>query len=251
MPSQRAPAPAKNDSSSRSLDFFRARLSPEGYLGLHLTIGMAVLLLAMFVFGQIAEDVVTGDSSLLLDARAMHWLRAHATPALTAFFLFITNWHDTLGVSVMTAILAVWLARKKVWSWVFRVLLSVPLGMLLNVLLKNIFERQRPSFDPTVQMPVLKLVSYSFPSGHTAGATLFYGVLAAYLMTVTRRAWHLPIVLAACVMVALVALSRVYLGMHYPSDVLAAMASSTAWLAIAFTGISTWRKRQAWLLRDT
>lgn len=249
MPSQ--PAPTTNDSPNKPLGFLRARLSPEGYLGLHLTIGMAILLLAMFVFGQIAEDVVTGDSSLLLDTRAMNWLRAHATPALTAFFLFLTNWHDTLGVSVMTALLVAWLAWKRAWSWVLRVLLSVPLGMLLNVLLKNIFERQRPSFDQAVQMPVLKLVSYSFPSGHTAGATLFYGVLVAYLMTLTRRAWHLPIMLMTGVMVVLVALSRVYLGVHYPSDVLAAMASSTAWLAIAFTGISTWRRRQAWLLRTT
>jgi membrane-associated phospholipid phosphatase len=243
MPLQ--PTSQTPDSPRKPLGFIRARLSPEGYLGLHLTMGMAVLLLAMFVFGHIAEDVVTGDSSLLLDARAMHWLDAHDSPALTTFFLFITNWHDTVGILVMTALLAGWMAWKRDWTWVLRVLLSVPLGMLLNVLLKNIFQRHRPSFDH----PILTLVSYSFPSGHAAAATLFYGVLAAYLLTLTRRAWHLPVVLAAVCMVALVALSRVYLGVHYPSDVLAAMASSTAWLAIAFTGISTWRKRQAWLLR--
>lgn len=225
----------------------RARLSPEGYLGLHLTIGMLTLLLAVVVFGNIAEDVVTKDSLVLWDERVLHWMQAHATSGLTAFFLFITNWHNTLGVLAMTALLALYLGYKKLWDWVIRLLLSVPLGMLLNVLLKQIFGRYRP----TPEHPLVTLLTYSFPSGHTAAATLFYGVLAACLVAVLRaRSNALPVlvVLAAVVMIALVALSRVYLGAHYPSDVMAAMASSTAWLAIVFTGVATWRKRQAWIL---
>lgn len=225
----------------------RARLSPEGYLGLHLTIGMLTLLLAVVVFGNIAEDVVSKDSLVLWDERVLHWMQAHATSGRTAFFLFITNWHNTLGVLAMTALLALYLGYKKLWDWVIRLLLSVPLGMLLNVLLKQIFGRYRP----TPEHPLVTLLTYSFPSGHTAAATLFYGVLAACLVAVLRaRSNALPVlvVLAAVVMIALVALSRVYLGAHYPSDVMAAMASSTAWLAIVFTGVATWRKRQAWIL---
>ncbi len=224
--------------------FLRARLSPDGYLGLHMTIGMAAILLALFVFGHIAEDVVTEGGLLRLDEPVLRWLHAHITPGRTTFFFLITEWHNTLGILVMTALLALWLAYKKQRDWMLRLLLSVPLGMLLNVLLKNIFQRHRPAFD----QPLLTLVSYSFPSGHTAAATLFYGVLAAYLVTVLGRKWLVPVALAAMGMVGLVALSRVYFGVHYPSDVMAAMASSTAWLAITFTGISTWRKRQAFLL---
>ena len=227
----------------KPISFLRARLSPDGYLGLHLTIGMAVVLLAVFVFANIAEDVMTKDPLVLLDQHVMQWLQAHATRGRTAFFLFITQWHNTLGVLVMTTLLVMWLAYKRSWEWVLRVLLSVPLGMLLNVLLKNIFQRQRPVFD----QPLLSLVTYSFPSGHTAAATLLYGVLAAWLLTQLNRRWHVPVVVLATLMVALVALSRVYLGAHYPSDVFAAMASSTTWLAVVLTGVSTWCKRQSWI----
>jgi membrane-associated phospholipid phosphatase len=230
----------------KPISFLRARLSPDGYLSLHLTIGMAVVLLAVFVFANIAEDLVERDSLvMLLDEHVMQWLQAHATPGRTAFFLFVTHWHNTLGVVVMTTLLALWLAYKRSWDWMLRVLLSIPLGMLLNVLLKSIFQRQRPVFDH----PLLSLVTYSFPSGHTAAATLFYGVLAAWLVAVLQRRWHAPVVVLATAMVALVASSRVYLGAHYPSDVFAAMASSTAWLAVVFTGVSTWRKRQDWIER--
>ena len=227
--------------------FLRARLTPEGYLGLHLTIGMLTLLLAVVVFANIAEDVVTKDSLVLWDERVLQWLQAHATAGRTAFFFFITTWHATLGILVMTALLAAYLVYKRAWDWVLRLLLSVPLGMLLNVLLKHTFGRYRP----TPEHPLVTLLTYSFPSGHTAAATLFYGVLAAYLVAVLRarsNALWVLVVLAAVVMIALVALSRVYLGAHYPSDVMAATASSTAWLAVTFTGISTWRKRQTWLL---
>ncbi|MES2510662.1 MAG: phosphatase PAP2 family protein [Pseudomonadota bacterium] len=246
MPLQ-PPAPANQKKPG---GFLRARLSPDGYLGLHLTVGMAVVLLAVFVFAHIAEDVVTGDPLVLLDERAMQWLHAHATPARTAFFFFLTEWHNTMGVLAMTGLLAAWVAYRRSWDWkdwLLRVLLSVPLGMLLNVLLKNIFQRQRPSFD----QPLLTLVTYSFPSGHAAAATLLYGVLAAWLVTVLRRSWHVHVIVLCACMVLLVALSRVYLGVHYPSDVFAAMASSTAWLAIVFTGVSTWRKRQNWWSRQS
>ena len=237
-------------SFAKPAGFLRARLSPEGYLGLHLTIGMLALLVAIFVFANIAEDVVTRDSLVLWDERVLQWMQAHATTGLTEFLLFITTWHNTVGILAMTALLAIYLAYKRAWDWVLRLLLTVPLGMLLNVLLKNLFERHRPTPDH----PLVTLMTYSFPSGHVASATLFYGVLAGYLVALLRARSHTAavlIVLAALAMIALVALSRMYLGAHYLSDVMASTASSTAWLAITFTGISTWRRRQTWLLSRT
>lgn len=120
--------------------------------------------------------------------------------------------------------------------------------MLLNVLLKHIFQRARPSFDE----PLLTLATYSFPSGHTAAATLLYGVMAAYLVRTClglRRPLLVGLAVATAVvmaatMVALVGVSRLYLGVHYLSDIVAATASSTGWLAITLTSVVTWRKRQ-------
>ena len=105
----------------------------------------------------------------------------------------------------------------------------------------------RSAYGFTDRQPLVTLLTYSFPSGHTAAATLLYGVLAAWLLTVLARRWHTPMLLLTAGMVALVAVSRVYLGAHYPSDVFAAMASSTAWLAIVLTGVRSWRKRQDYL----
>ena len=222
--------------------FLAARLTPEGVFGLRLTLGVALLLLAAAVFGNIAEDVVTGDEITVLDLRVAQWFHAHAAPGLTRFMLFITNWHDTLGVSAMALLLAIYFYRKKAKHWLLALIVTVPGGMLLNVAMKYSFRRTRPSLDH----PLLTLQTYSFPSGHTAGATLFYGLLACYLMVVCKRWGQRAAVLAlACTMVALVALSRVYLGVHYLSDVLAAMAEGICWLAICVTAISTLRRRHA------
>ena len=227
--------------------FMQARLSTDGYLGLHLTIGCVVMLLAMVVFAAIAGGMVNNAQFVVqLDTHLTQWLQASATPGRTAFFYFVTRWHNTLGILVMATLLALWLAHRRCWDWVLRVLLSVPLGMLLNMLLKVAFQRQRPVFD----QPLVTLLTYSFPSGHTAAATLLYGVLAAWLLAAVDRRWHAPIVVMAAGMVALVAVSRVYLGAHYPSDVFAAMASSTAWLAVVLTGVTTWRTRRTWLQRQ-
>ena len=227
--------------------FFRARLAPDDYLGLHLTVGLITLLVAALVFGRIAVDVFTAGKIVAFDLQVSAWFYVHKIPALTAFLLFITNLHGTVGALVLSLLFALFLAHKKAWDWVLRVALSVPLGMLLNVLLKNIFQRARPSFEH----PLLTLTTYSFPSGHAAAATLLYGVVGAYLVCTCKGWQRVLIVCMAMGMVALVGLSRIYLGAHYVSDVAAAIASSTGWLAIAFTSVAIWRKRQAALALST
>ena len=91
--------------------------------------------------------------------------------------------------------------------------------------------------------PVIELTSSSFPSSHMATATLFYGFLAVVLLGRVRRRGHrMLIVLATAVLVTLIGVSRLYLGVHYLSDVLAAGAVSLAWLALCHAAVDTWRR---------
>jgi membrane-associated phospholipid phosphatase len=222
--------------------FLAARLSPEGAAGLHLTIGLILMVAAAWIFGSIAEDVVSADDITRLDVTLANWFHAHASPGLTRFMLLITHWHGVAGVSAMVVLVATYFYRRHARYWLFTLIATVPCGMLLNVLLKYTFQRARPTFD----QPLLTLTSYSFPSGHTASATLFYGLLASYLVC-THKGWGVraAIIVAACAMVALVGLSRMYLGVHFLSDVLAAVAEGCGWLAVCITAGSTLRRRHA------
>jgi len=221
--------------------FLRARLSPEGYLGLHLTIGVLVLMVSALIFGLIAEDVATADSITVLDAQVSQWFHSRATPQFTRAVLFFTHLHSTPGILALSSLMAIYWLRSKAWDWLLTLVLTVPMGMLLNVLLKNIFQRARPVFE----LPLLTLNTYSFPSGHAAAATLFYGVLAAWFISrTTAWRWRTAIALAAAMMVALVGLSRIYLGIHYLSDVLAAIAASGCWLVFSLTAVETSRRRR-------
>jgi membrane protein DedA with SNARE-associated domain/membrane-associated phospholipid phosphatase len=224
------------------ITFIQARLSPGSYLGLELTSGAVVLIGASWLFGGVAEDVVHRDPLTLVDVQIAQWFHDHATPVLTQIMLVITHTHDPLPVTVAVAMLAGYLAWKRNWYWLTCMSLTVPFGMLLNVLVKYSFHRIRPSFEH----PLLVVSSYSFPSGHVAGATLFYGVVAAMLVAqIDAWRWRVMIVLAAVSLVLLVALTRVYLGVHYLSDVLAAFAEALAWLTLCLTGMNTFWHRRA------
>ena len=223
--------------------FLHARLSPEGYLGLHLTIGAILLLVATALFGAIAADVASAAPITLLDIRIARWLHAHATAALTTFMLGVTYLHGVTGITVLSVMLGIVFWRRHARYWALTLAIAVAGGAMLNVAMKYTFHRARPSFDD----PLLTLLTYSFPSGHTAGSTLFYGVLASYL-TAHHAGWAARgcIFLAALAMVLLVGTSRMYLGVHYFSDVLGAMAEGAAWLALTITAVSTLRRRRLW-----
>lgn len=113
-------------------------------------------------------------------------------------------------------------------------------GMLLNALMKLAFHRARPLFDD----PLLTLTSYSFPSGHVEASTIFYGLGVVWVFGQTRALhWRVLAVTAAALAIVLVALSRMYLGVHYLSDVSAAFAEGVAWVALCLSALAAfWRK---------
>ncbi|MFC0252667.1 phosphatase PAP2 family protein [Massilia consociata] len=223
--------------------FAAARFSPEGAYGLHLTAGVAMLLIATAVFAHLAGAVVAGAPLTQLDAELASWLHQHAraNDALRQSLLVITHIHSTPGILGLALAAGIWLYRKGHRYWLMALASAVPGGLVLNVLLKHTFARARPHFAE----PLLELTTYSFPSGHALGATVVYGFLACYAAR-HARSWAgrvLAFVLAIA-MVATVAFSRMYLGVHYLSDVLAGAAEGCAWLAICIAGAATLNRRR-------
>jgi membrane-associated phospholipid phosphatase len=177
----------------------------------------------------------------LIDVPVSAWFHAHPDATVTAFMLFVTQWHSTSGILLMSAVLGVLLWRAGRQWWLLSLLLSVPGGLLLNVLVKNVVQRQRPHFDDAL----LTLNTYSFPSGHTAGATVFYGFLTLLLFTHAHdKPRRILIALAAAGMVLLVGLSRIYLGVHYVSDVVGAVVEGLLWVALCQAGVRALQRRR-------
>ncbi len=220
--------------------WLEARFSPEGNLGLHLTLGALALLAMAWIFGSIGEDVVTRDSIVLLDQRVSNWFHEHGTATFFRAMSAVTFFGSGLwifGVAASGAVLLIW---RRAWYRLLLLFLVVPCGGLLNLLLKMAFRRQRPLWEH----PLVVLHSYSFPSGHTMGATLLYG-LATAMGFYWVRTWRGRVCLVAtgsCV-VFLVGLSRVALGVHFLSDVLAGAAAGLAWLTLCVTSVETLRRR--------
>lgn len=221
--------------------FLQARLSPAEFLGLDLTIGAIILIGAVWIFGGIAEDVVTGDLLTVVDREIAVWLHLHATPTLTdamKFLSLLASWPVVMGICLF---MAIYFVRKRSHYRLLALALTIPVGMLLSVMLKFTFHRSRPTWDD----PILMIESFGFPSGHAMAATLLYGFLAAFgARKVQAWRWRVLAVLAAGLLIVLIGFSRLYLGVHYLSDVLAGMAAGSAWLALCLTVVGTLRRHR-------
>ena len=217
----------------------RERLSAGGYFGFQILGGALAIIVAGALFGAIAENLADGRPLTALDAEVATWFHVNAITPLTRLMLGVSAINGIAGTLVMTGLVALVLAWRREWYWIAFVALTVPGGMLVNTLTKFAFHRQRPSFDD----PLVTLASYSFPSGHTMAATLFYGTLVTILMPRVPVWAHKWLVAAAAVMIVLVGTSRIYLGAHFLSDVLAAIAEGIAWLALCLIALATYRRQ--------
>jgi len=226
--------------------WLKRRLAPGQYFGLQLTLGAAVFTAAAWIFGGIAYDVASGEPITSLDQEIARWFHAHEVAPLSSFMRAVSEFH-TWPIGLLVGAFFAYLAVRRQRRWAIFGCCAVGGGLALNTLLKLAFHRERPTLSGLSSA----LHTFSFPSGHTLAATLIYGVLAAYAVRKTHsREARAAIVACAIAMVALVAFSRIYLGVHYLSDVVAAVVEGVAWLALCYSAAETFMARRARLASE-
>ena len=218
----------------RQIRWLLRRLTPGQYLGLHLTAGLLAAVGSVWLFGGLAEDLVTNDPIVRLDRSVAATLHDAATPATTTVFLIVTALGSLETVALLGLAVAAYYVRKRLWLHAGVWLAALVGGTALNQLLKAFFARPRPVFDK----PLLLETSYSFPSGHAMESMILYGMLA-YLAVRALSTWRArtAVVFGAAILVLLIGFSRMYLGVHYLSDVAAGYAAGAAWLSACITGM--------------
>lgn len=181
----------------------------------------AGVLLPFYIFGVLAEDVWEKES-FSWDEATLLYLHAQATPALDQIMLFFTR-IGFIGPLVVGTGLFFWLLWRRCWADATFVLLGVGGALALNQGIKLFFARVRPD----LWQSLAPLGTYSFPSGH-AMVSMALALTLIILLWPTR--WRGAALLIGIPLVLLIGLSRLYLGVHYPSDVLAGWMASLAWV---------------------
>lgn len=190
-----------------------------------LKIGAAIALVAAVAFIALA-DWILKEETQRLDVAALGWLAMHRTPGLNQFFSAVSglgSWLFVSSLTLISCIACLFVGARRAAATLVIAVLGIP---MLIVVLKPFYGRARP--DAVAHLDVVD--SASFPSGHALAAAVFFGTTA--LIAAERTASELRRVLitaAAGSIIVLVALSRVYLGVHYSSDVLGGVLVGTTW----------------------
>jgi undecaprenyl-diphosphatase len=220
--------------------FIARRFAAGEYLGLHLTIGLVLSLAALWLFAGIAEDVIHHDPITQFDVTVANLLHQHATPTVTELAKGITRLGSPITIALWGVLVAAMLLTRKEYLTAAGWVAALLGGGLLDGMLKEIFQRPRPTWDA----PILVARGFSFPSGHAMGSLVAYGMLA-YVVWLQLGRPRARVALAGCILllVLLIGLSRMYLGVHYFSDVIAGYAAGTVWLTACITGLEVVRRR--------
>jgi membrane-associated phospholipid phosphatase len=208
-----------------------SRLLPLGGLGAYLALGALVIVVATLTFAWIAKGVFA-NNFVAFDDGVITWLHGYWSPAANLVMLFFTTMGDLPALALLLGMVAVTLWSRGRWIDAAGLILAGAGAGILNQLMKGVFQRVRPDLIPSP----FHLTSYSFPSGHSMGSIACYGMLAFVITRLLRRPLHRALVIvAAALIIFCVGLSRIYFGVHYPTDVLGGFLAGGAWLVLCVT----------------
>ncbi|MGB8691348.1 MAG: phosphatase PAP2 family protein [Microcoleus sp.] len=197
---------------------------------------LAVAALAMWGFATIAQEVLEKetyafDTSILLDLRKLH------TPLLDRVMLGFTflGEPNLLLVICLSLVIILWVRKHR--SSATTIAIAGAGGIGLNILLKQLFARARPQlWERTVDVRF-----YSFPSGHAMMSMVIYGLLSYFLASRFPR-WRVGIFSLTLVLIAAIGFSRLYLGVHWPTDIIAGYTAGLVWLISCILSLEIWQQ---------
>lgn len=201
-------------------------------------IAALMMTMGILVFGVIATLMHTGQ--LTAFDQAIVAAAVASTPSmLLHFFAIITHLGDSITYTIICMVVALLMLLYKRYALAATVVIAIGGNSILNPALKSLFERVRPLHEDGLVIAN----GWSFPSGHTSGAVVTYGILTYLLLKLLPARWH-PLCVAAGVAIAFnIGCSRVFVQVHYLSDVLAGFMSGTVWLTVCIVLSEYFRRR--------
>jgi membrane-associated phospholipid phosphatase len=199
------------------------------------------LLLPMWGFGELADEIHEQEA-IGFDEPLLHFARSITGTGLDQAFVLVTRVGFAHGVIPLDIALIVVLALRRYFREAAFAAFSLGGSGLLNIATKQLFARERP----TLWDSIAPEVTYSFPSGHAMGSATLACVL---ILLAWRTRWRWPVAIVMVAFTLAVGFSRVYLGVHYPSDILAGWTAASAWTAAVFLIVFR-LKRRPWQRRE-
>jgi membrane-associated phospholipid phosphatase len=212
-----------------------------GRIVLGFSAGFGGIVLAAGLFAWIAWHVETGRTLGLADQALADAIALHVPLAVLALFAGATHFGDPIVLVAIAAGVAALLWRLGQRGLMLGWLMALAGNAVLNPSLKQIFERVRPLHDHGLAVAT----GFSFPSGHSSGAMVAYGMLAYVVLRLAPPRWHVVAVMAAVAVVLTTACSRVFLRVHFASDVAAGLLSGGLWLTVCVASLEYARRRFA------
>lgn len=194
----------------------------RNYLAIAFLLSVGCLLL----FTKLAEDLLYNELNRF-DLMVINYLNTYHTTELTNFMKLITNLGSFIVIFPITLFFVYYLYKVKRHFWdTYALIISLGGGIILNEVLKWSFHRSRPNIARLVEAG-----GYSFPSGHSMMSFIFYGFIS-YLIWINLRGYFMRFLSIGVflILTILIGISRIYLGVHYPSDVIAGFAAGGFWL---------------------
>lgn len=212
----------------REIAFLVRRFDPRARFGLSLTVGLAIVLVFGFVFGEIFDQVVERDTGFI-DGPVLRFLTEHRSPEVTTIMRGVTFLGGAMvALVIMTAAIAVDYVKTREFRQPAFLAFCLVGALGLAPVIKLIVQRPRPDLSP-----VMDVGGYAFPSGHATTSMIVFGALA-YVLT-RRLSWGTDVWIWAGAGIAsfLIGFSRLYLGVHWATDVVGGWALGLLWLALA------------------
>lgn len=208
----------------------------------HAVASLGVSFVAAALFLWLASQVLVSDHLVAMDAAAFEIAQSIQTPALTAIVSWITTIGNTSTLTVLSIAVGVWLAKIGSRRRLIAFASTMALGGMLNSLLKYSAQRPRPG----VFEHLVRASGFSFPSGHSMGSMLFFGSMAyVFAMSLeAHRALRMAAVAGSLMCAVLIGLSRVYLGVHFLTDVLGGFTAGICWIGICIAATEAWTARR-------
>jgi len=222
-----------NENKSKFINFIKNRFNINSKNGLYLTIGFILISFFTYVFFNFTEDLFGSNETLVIfDLSLLNRIQDLRTLFLNKFMLLVTylgNWQAILAVSII--VILIFTILKK-WKFIIALASSSIFGEIFVYTAKNIIKRQ----GPPLRYIIFLEKDFSFPSGHSFISIAFYSLIFYFIFDFAKsRIVKILSIFIGSAMVILISFSRIYLGVHWPSDVFAGLASGLVMLTVIIT----------------